>query len=164
MGQDLAGPGLAGGHRLSRQSRTDAMTSLPLVLTLWAMAAPAVSAIRDRWPKIWPRRYTNHDLISCSVLSGNRNFEGRIGPDIRANFLASPPLVVAYAIAGNLDVDLMSEPLGKGQGWQPRHPQGHLANQQGNFRPRPHGGDARNVRHALWRCVQGRRALAGCQI
>ncbi len=55
----------------------------------------------------------DHDLISCSVLSGNRNFEGRIGPDIRANFLASPPLVVAYAIAGSLKVDLVSEPLGK---------------------------------------------------
>ena len=54
-----------------------------------------------------------YDLISCSVLSGNRNFEGRIGPDIRANFLASPPLVVAYAIAGNLNVDLMNDPLGK---------------------------------------------------
>ena len=54
-----------------------------------------------------------HDLISCSVLSGNRNFEGRIGPDIRANFLASPPLVVAYAIAGSLNVDLVAEPLGK---------------------------------------------------
>ncbi len=54
-----------------------------------------------------------NDLISCSVLSGNRNFEGRIGPDIRANFLASPPLVVAYAIAGNLNVDLMADPLGK---------------------------------------------------
>ncbi len=54
-----------------------------------------------------------YDLISCSVLSGNRNFEGRIGPDIRANFLASPPLVVAYAIAGNLDVDLLNDPLGK---------------------------------------------------
>ncbi len=53
-----------------------------------------------------------HDLISCSVLSGNRNFEGRIGPDIRANFLASPPLVVAYALAGNMNVDLLNDPLG----------------------------------------------------
>ncbi len=51
-------------------------------------------------------------LVACSVLSGNRNFEGRIGPDVRANYLASPPLVVAYALAGRIDVDLLSEPLG----------------------------------------------------
>ncbi len=60
-----------------------------------------------------------YDLISCSVLSGNRNFEGRIGPDIRANFLASPPLVVAYAIAGNLNVDLLNDPLGKDKDGNP---------------------------------------------
>ena len=51
-------------------------------------------------------------LVVCSVLSGNRNFEGRINPDCRMNYLASPPLVVAYAIAGTMDVDLYSEPLG----------------------------------------------------
>ena len=53
------------------------------------------------------------DLVSCSVLSGNRNFEGRIGPDIKANYLASPPLVVAYAIAGSLRVNLTKDPLDK---------------------------------------------------
>ncbi|PIE01189.1 MAG: aconitate hydratase AcnA [Acidobacteria bacterium] len=53
------------------------------------------------------------NLVATSVLSGNRNFEGRISPDVRANYLASPPLVVAYAIAGNMCVDIMSEPLGK---------------------------------------------------
>jgi aconitate hydratase len=52
------------------------------------------------------------DLVACAVLSGNRNFEGRINADVRANFLASPPLVVAYAIAGSLNVDLVKEPLG----------------------------------------------------
>jgi len=52
------------------------------------------------------------DLVSCSVLSGNRNFEGRIGPDIKANFLASPPLVVAYALAGSLHHDFDADPLG----------------------------------------------------
>ena len=53
-----------------------------------------------------------HDLIACSVLSGNRNFEGRIGPDLKANYLASPPLVVAYAIAGTVNIDLTSDPIG----------------------------------------------------
>jgi aconitate hydratase len=52
------------------------------------------------------------DLIACSVLSGNRNFEGRVHPEVRMNFLASPPLVVAYALAGTLDIDLTKEPLG----------------------------------------------------
>ena len=53
-----------------------------------------------------------NDLVGCSVLSGNRNFEGRIHPLVRMNFLASPPLVVAYALAGNMNVDLYSDPLG----------------------------------------------------
>ena len=52
------------------------------------------------------------DLAVASVLSGNRNFEGRINPDVKMNYLASPPLVVAYAIAGTMDIDLLSEPLG----------------------------------------------------
>ncbi len=52
-------------------------------------------------------------LVVCSVLSGNRNFEGRIQQDVRANYLASPPLVVAYALAGTLDIDLTTEPLGE---------------------------------------------------
>ncbi len=55
----------------------------------------------------------DNDLIATAVLSGNRNFEGRISPDVRANYLASPPLVVAYAIAGDMNIDLTSEPLGK---------------------------------------------------
>jgi aconitate hydratase len=54
------------------------------------------------------------DLVVCSVLSGNRNFEARIHPEVKANYLASPPLVVAYALAGRMDVDLTSEPLGQG--------------------------------------------------
>ncbi|KGJ04126.1 aconitate hydratase [Paracoccus halophilus] len=53
-----------------------------------------------------------NDLVAVSVLSGNRNFEGRISPDVRANYLASPPLVVAYAIAGDMNIDLTTEPLG----------------------------------------------------
>ncbi len=61
----------------------------------------------------------SHDLVAASVLSGNRNFEGRISPDVRANYLASPPLVVAYALAGTVDVDLTSEPIGTGADGQP---------------------------------------------
>jgi aconitate hydratase len=59
------------------------------------------------------------DLVVASVLSGNRNFEGRINPDVRANYLMSPPLVVAYALAGRIDIDLDKEPLGEGKSGAP---------------------------------------------
>jgi len=58
------------------------------------------------------RAIRENDLVACSILSGNRNFEGRISPDSRANYLASPPLVVAYSLAGRMDIDLHTEPLG----------------------------------------------------
>lgn len=64
------------------------------------LPAPIVKAIED------------HELVTCAVLSGNRNFEGRVSPHTRGNYLASPPLVVAYAIAGNFSIDLRTEPLG----------------------------------------------------
>jgi aconitate hydratase len=59
------------------------------------------------------------DLAVCAVLSGNRNFEGRINQDVKANYLASPPLVVAYALAGRMDIDITSEPLGEGSDGEP---------------------------------------------
>ncbi|HLL26192.1 MAG TPA: aconitate hydratase AcnA [Xanthobacteraceae bacterium] len=59
------------------------------------------------------------DLVAAAVLSGNRNFEGRVNPDVRANYLASPPLVVAYALAGSMLKDLTKEPLGTGNGGKP---------------------------------------------
>ena len=60
-----------------------------------------------------------NDLVAAAVLSGNRNFEGRVNPDVRANYLASPPLVVAYALAGSLNVDLSKDPLGLGKDGKP---------------------------------------------
>ncbi len=60
-----------------------------------------------------------NDVVACSVLSGNRNFEGRVNPDVRANYLASPPLVVAYALAGSMQIDLVNEPLGEGKDGKP---------------------------------------------
>ena len=70
------------------------------------LPSPIAKAIRD------------NDLVACSILSGNRNFEGRISPDVRANYLASPPLVVAYSLAGKIDIDLYTEPLGKDRAGQ----------------------------------------------
>ena len=60
-----------------------------------------------------------NNLVAAAVLSGNRNFEGRISPHTQANYLASPPLVVAYALAGTVDIDLTSEPIGIGTNGQP---------------------------------------------
>jgi aconitate hydratase A / 2-methylisocitrate dehydratase len=62
---------------------------------------------------------TEGKLVAAAVLSGNRNFEGRINPDVKANYLASPPLVVAYALAGTTDVDLATEPLGRDRSGRP---------------------------------------------
>jgi aconitate hydratase len=72
-------------------------------------------------PEAISKAVNDNDLVVCSVLSGNRNFEGRINPDTRANYLASPPLVVAYALAGRMDIDLTSEPLGRDSDGEPVH-------------------------------------------
>ncbi len=119
VGQDLACTGIPGRRRISRQVR------------------PAGFARRAR---LQPRRFRLHDLHRqfrpaagadleddqregpdhvAGVLSGNRNFEGRISPDVQANYLASPPLVVAYALAGTVQKDLTTEPLGIGSDGQP---------------------------------------------
>jgi aconitate hydratase len=65
-------------------------------------------------PEAISRAVSDGDLAVCAVLSGNRNFEARIHPEVKANYLASPPLVVAYALAGRMDVDLLNEPIGTG--------------------------------------------------
>jgi len=72
-------------------------------------------------PEEISKAVNDNDLVVCSVLSGNRNFEGRINPDTRANYLASPPLVVAYALAGRMDIDLTSQPLGRDSDGEPVH-------------------------------------------
>src|SRR5262249_15221301 len=79
------------------------------------------TCIGNSGPLSDPISRTIHDngLVVSSVLSGNRNFEGRVHPDVRANYLASPPLVVAYALAGRVDVDFDTEPLGTGRDGQP---------------------------------------------
>ena len=63
-------------------------------------------------PEAISKAVAENDLVVCAVLSGNRNFEARIHPEVKANYLASPPLVVAYALAGRMDIDLATEPLG----------------------------------------------------
>jgi aconitate hydratase len=70
-------------------------------------------------PEAISEAVNENDLVVAAVLSGNRNFEGRINPDVRANYLASPPLVVAYALAGTVDIDLANDPLGVGDDGEP---------------------------------------------
>jgi aconitate hydratase len=68
-----------------------------------------------------------HGLVAVSVLSGNRNFEGRVNVDVRANYLMSPPLVVAYALAGRIGHHFETDALGSGRGWEAGLFEGHLA-------------------------------------
>ena len=85
-----------------------------------------------------------NDLTVVSVLSGNRNFEGRIHPEVKANYLASPPLVVAYALAGTMDIDLATRAARQGPQRKPRVPEGHLADSRGDRcggQGKPHAGD-----------------------
>src|SRR5262245_62790987 len=70
-------------------------------------------------PESVSAQVTDGSLVVAAVLSGNRNFEGRVHGQVRANYLASPPLVVAYALAGRVDFDPRSEPLGTGTGGKP---------------------------------------------
>ncbi len=70
-------------------------------------------------PEAISKSIQQNDLVAAAVLSGNRNFEGRINPDVRANYLASPPLVVAYALAGTMKLNLASDPIGTGKGGEP---------------------------------------------
>jgi aconitate hydratase len=70
-------------------------------------------------PDAVSKAIASDDLVAAAVLSGNRNFEGRVHPEVRANYLASPPLVVAYALAGTMDIDLTTEPLGTGKDGKP---------------------------------------------
>jgi aconitate hydratase len=70
-------------------------------------------------PENVSKAINDNDLVAVSVLSGNRNFEGRVNPDVRANYLASPPLVVAYALAGSMLMDIVNDPLGTGSDGQP---------------------------------------------
>ena len=102
VGEDLAGARLAGGHRLSRQRPACRPISTRSASTSSATAAPPASAIPARCPTAISEAISENDLVAASVLSGNRNFEGRVNPDVRANYLASPPLVVAYALAGSM--------------------------------------------------------------
>ena len=100
------------------------------------------------------------NLVTSAVLSGNRNFEGRIHPSIRANYLASPPLVVAYAIAGNMDVDLYNDPIGEDSDGKPGHAERDLAQPRGSARGSGQGRHRRRFPQGVQRRVHRRRHVA----
>ena len=104
-----------------------------------------------------------HNLIVASVLSGNRNFEGRVHAQVRASFLASPPLVVAYALAGTVDIDLTTEPLGCDANNQDVYLRDIWPTQDEVRDGGRVGGDAGGVLQELRQRVRGRRVLADAE-
>ena len=113
VGQDVARAGLQGRDGVLRSRRGWSSRWRRSASTSSATAARPASATPARCPTRSPSVVNAEDLAVVSVLSGNRNFEGRINPDVKMNYLASPPLVVAYALAGTMDIDLLDEPLGQ---------------------------------------------------
>ena len=119
LGEDLARPRQPGGDRVSRQGRACAedLDALGFQLvgygctTCIGNSGPLDDAIADA--------IEDNKLVAVSVLSGNRNFEGRVHPNVRANYLASPPLVVAYALLGTMNEDITTAPLGTGRDGKP---------------------------------------------
>ena len=111
LGQDLAGAGLAGRHRLSAKAGLDKPLD-KLGFTLAGYGCTTCIGNSGPLPEPVAKAVTEADLVAAAVISGNRNFEGRVHPQVRANYLASPMLVVAYALAGSVNLDLTREPVG----------------------------------------------------
>jgi aconitate hydratase len=140
-------PGLARGHRLSRQGGADRAAGKA---RLSHVGYGCTTCIGNSGPLPEPvaEAVTAGDLVAAAVLSGNRNFEGRVNPLVKANYLASPPLVVAYALAGTTDIDLVNEPIGRA----PRRPDVYCKDiwptREEIRRRSPASVDARDVRNA----------------
>ena len=100
------------------------------------------------------------DLVVCAVLSGNRNFEGRVNPLTRANYLASPMLVVVYALAGSMKIDITKDPIAHGQERQAGLSQGPLAFEHGSPEDGRQARHRQGLQEALCRRLQGRQVLA----
>ena len=127
VGQDHAGARLARSSGLLREVRPHAVPRQARLQPRRLRLHHLHRQLRPAHPRGLSQAVNDGDLAVVSVLSGNRNFEGRINPDVKMNYLASPPLVVAYALAGSMDVDLFNDPLGQDERRQRRLPEGHLA-------------------------------------
>ncbi len=91
-----------------------------------ASAAPPASGNSGPLPEEISKSINDNGIVAAAVLSGNRNFEGRVSPDVQANYLASPPLVVAHALAGTVTKNLDVEPIAIGKDGKPVYPARHL--------------------------------------
>ena len=149
LGQNQHGARLARGDRVSRRGRSHAVLRRSWASTSWATGAPPASATAGRFPSRSRRRSSEHELVAAAVLSGNRNFEARVHPQVRANYLASPMLVVAFALAGRVDIDLATEPLGKGKDGEAGLSARHLADSGGDSRDHGRVAEAGAVHGAI---------------
>ena len=136
VGQDLARARIESRHRLSREGRACSAYLDELGFNLVGYGCTTCIGNSGPLPADVAETVAEQDLIVAAVLSGNRNFEGRIHPQVRANYLASPPLVVAYALAGRMDIDLTTEPHRDRSRRQAGLPQRHLAEQRGDRKDR----------------------------
>ena len=127
VGEDLARARLAGRHRLSRRRPACRTTSTRSASTSSAIGCTTCIGNSGPLPETISKAINDNDLVAAAVLSGNRNFEGRVNPDVRANYLASPPLVVAYALAGTMHDRPRRPSRSARQRRQAGLPQGHLA-------------------------------------
>ena len=161
LGQDLARARQPGGRpNISRRPACRRISTSSASISS-AMAAPPASAIPALCRSAISEAIQKNDLVAAAVLSGNRNFEGRVNPDVRANYLASPPLVVAYALAGSLHVDLAQRSARQRARRQAGLPQGHLADREGDRDLHAQVTSPRNCsRTSYKRRVQGRCGLA----
>jgi aconitate hydratase len=133
VGEDLAGARKPGGRGISLQFRT-ADRARQGRLQPGRLRLHHLHRQLGPLPEEISKSINDNGIVAAAVLSGNRNFEGRVSPDVQANYLASPPLVVAYALAGTVTKDLAVEPIGTGKDGKPVYPEGHLADHEGDQR------------------------------
>ncbi len=159
MGEDHDGAGLAGGHRLLRQG---GLWPYLEKLGFFLVGYGCTTCIGNTGPlpDEISKAINDNDLSVTAVLSGNRNFEGRINPDVKMNYLASPPLVIAYALAGTMDFDFETEPLGKDNDGNDVFLKDIWPSQKEITDTIASSINTEDVHQELRRRVQGRRAVA----
>ena len=158
VGQDEPGAGVEGGDGLPDRSRLDAVAGEAAVSTWSGYGCTTCIGNSGPLPPPVSQGVEEKHLVVAAVLSGNRNFEGRVHPEVRANYLASPPLVVAYALAGRMDIDLHNEPLGTGSDGKPVFLRDVWPTQQEVNDAIAAIGAFRDVREGIRRGLPGRRA------
>ena len=162
VGEDQPGAGLEGRHRVPRPRPACSRISTQLGFNLVGYGCTTCIGNSGPLPDEIGAEVREHGLVvALGAVSGNRNFEGRIQQDVRANYLASPPLVVAYALAGSMNVDSTTEPLGTGTDGKPVYLKDIWPTEREDAADDAGVGDGRDVPRAVRERLRGRRALAG---